>query len=174
MKVVFIQGGGRGAHAADARLASDLGRRLGHPVAFPLMPREDDPDYARWRPAIAAAVAKADHVVAHSIGGYLALRYLAESGVKPSGFYVIAAPFPGGDADWEFEGFDLPDRFGERLSGIHTFLYASPDDETVPFAHLALYARAIPGFVARTVSGGHQLGEDLSAVAADIEEVENR
>ena len=168
MKVVFIQGGGRGAHAADARLASDLGRRLGHPVAFPLMPREDDPDYERWRPAIAAAVAKADHVVAHSIGGYLALRYIAESGVTPSALFVIAAPFPSGDADWTFEGFDLPADFGLRLADVPTYLYASPDDDVVPHAHLALYAAAIPGSIARGTTGGHQLGENLSLVATDI------
>ena len=168
MNVVFIQGGGEGAHAEDARLAADLGERLGHPVAFPLMPDEHEPDYERWKPAIAAALDAADVVVAHSIGGYLALRYIAESGVTPSALFVIAAPFPSGDADWTFEGFDLPADFGLRLADVPTYLYASPDDDVVPHAHLALYAAAIPGSIARDTTGGHQLGEDLSVVAADI------
>jgi predicted alpha/beta hydrolase family esterase len=168
MRVVFIQGGGEGAHAEDARLAADLGERLGHPVAYPLMPREDEPDYERWKPAIAAALDSADVVVAHSIGGYLTVRYIVESGALPSALFVIAAPFPSGDSDWTFEGFDLPADFGSRLADVPTFLYASPDDDVVPHAHLALYARAIPGSIARDTTGGHQLGGDLSVVAADI------
>ncbi|MCR2791814.1 LLM class flavin-dependent oxidoreductase [Microbacterium sp. zg.Y625] len=46
--------------------------------------------------------------------------------------------------------------------------YASPDDEVVPFAHRDLYAAAIPRAVTRTVTGGHQLGDDLRVVADDI------
>lgn len=168
MRVVFIQGGGAGAHDEDARLAADLSERLGHPVAFPLMPDEDEPDYERWKPALAEAVASADIVVAHSIGGYLALRYLTEEHIAPAGLFVIAAPYPSGDPDWTFEGFVLPDDFGSWLADVPTSLYASPDDDVVPHAHLALYAAAIPGSIARETTGGHQLGENLSAVAADI------
>lgn len=169
MRVVFIQGGGEGAHDEDARLAADLGERLGHPVAFPLMPDEGEPDYERWKPALADAISRADVVVAHSIGGYLAVRYLVEERIAPSGLFVIAAPFPGGDPDWTFEGFDLPEHFGSSLGDVPTFLYASPDDDVVPFAHLALYAEAIPGSISRATTGGHQLGENLEVVARDIQ-----
>jgi hypothetical protein len=48
------------------------------------------------------------------------------------------------------------------------FLYASEDDDTVPFAHRDLYAKAIPGSKVRTASGGHQLGNDLRLVADDL------
>ena len=88
------------------------------------------------------------------------------------GLCLIAAPFPNGDPDWTFEGFDLPDHFEEKLpAGATVLLYASEDDETVPFAHRDLYAAAIPDARTRTTSGGHQLGDDLSIVASDIRRI---
>ena len=55
-----------------------------------------------------------------------------------------------------------------RGSRPPVFLYASEDDDTVPFAHRDLYAEAIPGSKVRTASGGHQLGNDLRLVADDL------
>jgi predicted alpha/beta hydrolase family esterase len=173
--VVFLQGAGTGAHAADAVLAASLGRHLGDGfrVEFPEMPREDDPDYERFRPVIADAIARADKpvVVGHSLGGYFLLKYLAEerpdAGIRA--ICLIAAPFPSGDADWIFDGFELPDGFGDLLpAGIPILLFASKDDEVVPFAHRDLYAAAIPRAATRTTTGGHQLGDDLGVVARDL------
>jgi predicted alpha/beta hydrolase family esterase len=81
---------------------------------------------------------------------------------------LIAAPFPSADPDWVFEGFELPEDLGQRLADTAVLLYASEDDETVPFAHRDRYARAIPHAVVRTTTGGHQLGENLKVVADDI------
>jgi hypothetical protein len=153
-------------------LRASLGE--GVSVGFPRMPDEGDPDYERWRPAIAQAIddaAEPTVLVGHSVGGYLLLKYLTE--LPPTrpivAICVIAAPFPSGDPNWVFDGFELPDDFGDRLpSGAEVFLYASRDDESVPFAHRDLYAAAIPGALTRTTSGGHQLGGDLSIVAHDI------
>jgi predicted alpha/beta hydrolase family esterase len=167
MKVVFIQGGGAGAHAEDAALAQSLGRHLGVEVDYPQKPAEGDPDAAAWLPAIGTAIQNADIVVGHSIGGYLLLAQLAlecPAGVRAVA--IIAAPFPGGDPDWTFDGFDLPE--GLEALGVPVFLYASEDDGDVPFAHRDLWAAAIPGAVTRTTTGGHQLGDDLLAVAADL------
>jgi predicted alpha/beta hydrolase family esterase len=84
---------------------------------------------------------------------------------------VIAAPYPGGDPDWTFDGFDLPADLAARLPDeAPLLLYASEDDEVVPFAHRDLYAAALPRAVTRTTTGGHQLGDDLLLVAADIRE----
>jgi uncharacterized protein len=174
--VIFVQGGGPGAHAEDALLAESLRSHLGegYTVEFPLMPDEGDPDPARWSPAIAAAIEHATAplvLVGHSVGGYLLLRHLAENGspLGVSSICVIAAPFPSGDTDWTFEGFDLPEGIADRLpTGATIHLYASEDDEIVPFAHRALWAEALPGAVERTTTGGHQLGGDLRVVAADI------
>lgn len=170
MNVVFLQGGGEGAHDEDAELAASLQRHLGDGfrVQFPRLPREDEPDEARWLPVIAEAVVGASVLVGHSLGAYLLARHLGEA--RPPGIDVvclIAPPFPGGDPDWTFDGFALPDDFGSAFPPA-TFLYASEDDEVVPFAHRDLYAAAIPGAVTRTTTGGHQLRNDLRRVAADI------
>jgi uncharacterized protein len=173
--VVFLQGAGAGAHAEDAVLAASLEQHLGEGfrVAFPEMPGEDDPDYERFRPVIADAIEAADRpvVVGHSLGGYFLLKYLAEerpdAGIRA--ICIIAAPFPKGDADWTFDDFEFPEGFAELLpAGIPVLLYASEDDDIVPFAHRDLYARAIPQAVTRTTTGGHQLGNDLGVVARDI------
>ena len=110
-------------------------------------------------------------VVGHSAGGYQLLVCLAERPIRRPVLAVclIAAPFPGGDADWTLEGFNLPpDLSGRMPDRAQVFLYASEDDEVVPFAHRDLYAAALPGARVRTVHGGHQIGADLAAVAADI------
>jgi hypothetical protein len=48
--VLFIQGGGAGAHDDwDAKLVSSLMGKLGdgYEIRYPRMPREDDPSYER-------------------------------------------------------------------------------------------------------------------------------
>ncbi len=176
---MFIQGAGTGAREADVELARSLVAELGDEfsVDFPTMPDEENPDYERWRPAIGDAIARATApvvVVGHSLGGYFLVRYLSSEEVEPpiAAVCIIAAPFPSSDAAWVFEGFELPDRFGERLPrGAAVLLYASEDDDIIPFAHRDLYAAAIPGALTRTTFGGHQLGNDLAMVADDIRRI---
>jgi predicted alpha/beta hydrolase family esterase len=158
--IVFIHGAD--GYAEDRALAESLELKLGRPVDYPRMPDTDD-----WSPALAEAlhVNPEPIVVAHSAGGYQLLKYLAESGAPVRSIHLIAVPFPGGDADWTFDGFDLPDL--SRLTAP-VFLYASEDDEVVPFAHRDLWAAAIPSSVTRTTTGGHQLDGDLWVVADDI------
>lgn len=49
------------------------------------------------------------------------------------------------------------------------FLYHSKDDETVPFDHLAPYARLLPQATVRGIDeGGHQFNNDLAPVAKDF------
>jgi hypothetical protein len=64
----------------------------------------------------------------------------------------------------------LPKDFAAKLpQGTPVFLYHSHDDETVPFSHLALYAKILPKATVREIeSGGHQLNNDLTMVAKDI------
>ena len=157
--VVFIHGAD--GFDDDRPLADSLGV----PVIYPRMPDVDD-----WTPAIAAAVSQAEPplvLIGHSAGGYQLLCYLATAPDLPiASVHIIAAPFPGGDPDWTFDGFDLPS-FPERMP-YPVYLYASEDDETVPFAHRDLWAAELPGSVTRTTVGGHQLNNDLHVVAADI------
>lgn len=179
VEVLFFHGAGTGAYDADAELAGSLARHLGDgfSVDVPRLP-EDDPDDGHWLRAIGEAIGEAIVrtsgpvvLVGHSVGGYLLLKYLSTS--RPTtpiaAICVIAAPFPGADPAWTFEGFDLPEEVGRLLpSDARVLLYAGEDDETVPFAHRDLYAAAIPQALTRTTSGGHQLGNDLAVVADDI------
>ena len=176
--VLVIQGAGAGAHAEDALLVSSLRHHLGpeFEVEYPWLPDEDEADDDRWETAIADALETAPRplvVVGHSAGGYPLLKALLTA--PPTGLRAIcllAVPFPGADPVWTFDGFDLPSGFGERLpQDARVFLYASPDDDTVPFAHRDHYASEIPRAVTRTLPGGHQFGNDLRVVADDIRSV---
>jgi predicted alpha/beta hydrolase family esterase len=180
--VLFVQGAGRGAHRIDARLAASLGKALGErfQVRYPRLPREDSPDDSVWKKRLAAEVGRLGAggiVVAHSGGAAALIRMLAGDGAgeQLAGIFLIAAPFcgPGG---WRFEGYDFPPDLDERLpADVPIFLYHGQEDEIVPFAHVELFANAIPRAVVRRLPGrDHQLGEDLSEVAADIERLPSR
>lgn len=176
-QVIFFHGAGSGSYAEDAELVASLRHELGegYSVEYPRLPEEDEDDDA-WLAEIGSAIEEAQSpviLVGHSIGGYCLLKYLTTHPVTASiaAVCVIAAPFPGADAAWTIDGFDLPDGFGERMPrGTPVFLYASEDDEVVPFTHRDLYASAIPAALTRTTTGGHQLGGDLHEVARDIRE----
>ncbi len=164
-QVLFIQGGGRGAYAADERLAASLQDALGsaYHVAYPHMPDEDDPQYEAWAAQISkeqAVLGDQAILVGHSVGGAVLLRYLSEAEIDmPSaGIFVIAAPYWGAE-DWQA---GLPE-------GLPVFLYHSRDDGIVPFAHLARFAEKFPQATIREFDGrGHQFNHDLSDVAKDI------
>lgn len=174
--VIFVQGGGDGAYDEDALLAASLRQHLAGDaeVEYPRMPDEGDPDIGRWGPVLAATIADATApvvLVGHSAGGFQLLQFLAQHAVDAASIHLIATPYPGGDPDWTFDGFELPERLPP---GDRTFLYASDDDEIVPFAHRDLWATAIPGARIRTTAAGHQLGNDLRLVADDIRAVLTR
>jgi predicted alpha/beta hydrolase family esterase len=178
--VLFIQGAGRGAYDEDKRLAASLRRTLGprFEVRYPAMPNEDDAHYEEWRQQIEQQVADVSGpvvIVGHSVGASVLMKWLSErqNETALAGVFLVAAPFWGGDG-WRYEGYErlaLPPGFATRLPpGIPVYLYHCRDDATVPFDHLALYAKALPLATVRAFDeGGHQLNDDLSAVAWDIE-----
>ncbi len=168
-QVLFIQGGGEGAYAADEKLAVSLQRALGteYNVVYPHMPDEADPQYETWAAQISEAQAGLGDgaiIVGHSVGGAVLLRHLSERKIdKPlAGIVIIAAPYWGAEA-WQA---DLPGR-------LPVFLYHSRDDRVVPFAHLAKFAEKFPQATIREFDGhGHQFNNDLSEVAEDIKGLE--
>ena len=175
-RVLFVQGGGQGAHSEDAPLAESLKRALGPEceLHFPQMPDEADPNVEAWKQTISSELSRMHGsviLVAHSVGGSILLRYLAEEKVEKAiaGVFLLAAP-SWDEGRWNFDDLKLPHDVAEKLAPIpRLFFYHCRDDEVVPFAHLALHRRRIPRAVAREVdTGGHQFGNDLSAVAADI------
>lgn len=174
--VLFIQGGGQGAHSEDAPLAESLKQALGptYDVRFPRMPDEADPSVVSWRQEISSHLSRLSGttiLVGHSIGGSILLRYLAEEKIeKPvAGLFLLAAPTWDGDR-WSFDDLKLPPDIAEKLAWVpRLFFYHCRDDEVVPFAHLALHGARIPQAITRPVdSGGHQFGNDLTGVAKDI------
>lgn len=174
--VLFIQGGGKGAYSEDAPLAESLTRALGpkFEVRFPRMPDEADPNVESWKQKISSELSRIPGrviLVAHSVGGSILLRYLAEEEVEQpiAGVFLLAAPSWDEDR-WNFDDLKLPRDVAEKLAPIpQLFFYHCRDDDVVPFAHLALHHARIPRAVARAVdSGGHQFGNDLTDVATDI------
>jgi len=183
-QIFFLQGGGEGAHAADGELVASLRRALGssYDVRFPTMPDEGEPDYVRWKPRIAeelAALPEGAFVAGHSVGASLLLKFLAEEDVKNhvGAVFLLAAPYWGGDG-WRYEGYErvaLGEGAAAKLASWPVFLYHGRDDETVPFSHLALYAKALPHAIIRPLDGrGHQFDNDLSEVAADMKRLADR
>jgi predicted alpha/beta hydrolase family esterase len=177
--VLFVHGGGEGAHEADERLAASLREALGsgYEVRSPKMPDEGSPEYGAWRDSISRELAGLDGEVAlagHSLGASVLLKYLSEAGVEDTviGVFLVASPYWGAE-DWEVEEYELREDFASQLpEGLPMFFYHSQDDEVVPFTHLALYAEKLPRATVREFDGrGHQFADDLSEVAEDIQEV---
>ena len=175
-QVLFVQGAGAGAHAEDARLAESLGEALGsgYRVRYPALPNEADPDIRLWGEVIAAELVDMGEgalLVGHSAGAAALAAVLAGRGGGPglAGLFLISAPFCG-EGGWEIEGFTTPPDLGRRLPEAPVFLYHGGADQTVPVAHLDLYARAIPQARVRRLEGrDHQLDEDMTEVAQDLQ-----
>ena len=154
-QVLFIQGGGAGAHDEwDDKLAESLRRELGgtYEVRYPRMPDEGDPGYARWSTAIRREMAPLDDgavVAGHSVGAAILLSALAgQSPGKGLEAIVLVAKLP---------------------SGVRVHVFHGLHDETVPPSHVGLYALAIPQAQVHQLPGrDHQLNNELSEVAEAI------
>jgi predicted alpha/beta hydrolase family esterase len=177
--VLFIQGGGEGAHKEDALLAASLqkGLGVGYDVRYPQMSGESDPDMQTWKDQIKRELAALEGkviLVGHSVGAAALLKYLSEENVERpiAGLFLLAAPSRD-EKNWNFDNLQLPSDLAAKLSGIpRVFLYHNRDDEIVPFSHLALHAARLPRAVVREGDkGGHQFGNDLANVAIDIRRV---
>jgi predicted alpha/beta hydrolase family esterase len=175
-QVLFIHGGGGGAFEADAALAASLRDKLGASwvVSYPQMPDEGEPDYAVWRRIIREQVERMGEgavLVGHSIGGSVIARVMTADDPPPvAGVFMACAPFWHDDEFWRWEKAALPADAAERYpADVPLYLYHSEDDEFVPFAHLEMYAKALPRAVVRRLKGrNHQLNEDMGEVAEDI------
>ena len=176
-QILFVQGGGEGAHDEwDSTLVDRLGRELGpeYKIRFPHMPAEADPKYKRWKAALEKEFDRLDEgaiLVGHSIGGTILISALVEAppDFALGGIFLIAAPFVGGSG-WPSEDIEPVSDLGRRLpQRTPVVLYHGTEDETAPVEHLGLYARAIPQALVRRLTGrDHQLNNDMSEVAAEI------
>ena len=178
-RILFVHGGGEGAHEADEKLAKSLQGALGNPyeVRHPEMPDEDAPEYGAWKYRIAEELAGMDGdviLVGHSLGASILLKYLSEENPETavSGLFLVATPFWGAE-DWEVDEYALDKNFATDLpEGLPIFFYHGRNDEVVPLTHLAFYESKLPRATFRRLDGrGHQFGDDLSEVARDIEKL---
>lgn len=173
--VLFIQGGSEGAYDADAELAASLKAALGagYEVRYPRMPDEDNPDYGTWKSEILSQLSKMGPdaiLVGHSIGASVIIKLLSEASPAIRGVFLIATPFWYTHDFWKWKEAELPGDAAARVpEAIPLFFYHGREDESVPIAHLEMYARLFPSATFRRFDGlDHQLNGDLSAVAEDI------
>jgi predicted alpha/beta hydrolase family esterase len=179
IQVLFVQGGGKGVHDEwDNKIVDSLERELGpdYTVRYPRMPHEANPTCEDWKAALTRQFARLDEgaiLIGHSIGGTILIRTIADNPPKKAigGIFLIAAPFVG-NGGWPSEDIDPLSELGAKLPEAPIFLYHGSKDETAPFGHVDLYAKAIPQAVVRRLSGrDHQLNNDMAGVAADIRRV---
>lgn len=179
--VLLIQGAGEGAHREDAKLADSLGSKLGpkYRVRYPAMPNEDDADYEVWKNVILRElddVGEGAILVGHSVGASVLIRMFTDRRQKPAvaGLFLVAGPFWHDDAFWRWDEAALPHDASKNLPrDVPLFLYHGENDEVVPVSHLDMYAGALPRAIARRLPGrNHQLDDDMTEVARDIEDLE--
>jgi pimeloyl-ACP methyl ester carboxylesterase len=185
-QILFIQGGGGpDVHDAwDEKLVDSLKRALGigWDVRYPRMPDEDDPKYAKWKPAIEREIARLDYgavLVGHSIGGTMLVHALAEigprrlSGGQPSSAMPERRITAIGEGGWPSDEIEAKADLGARLpGGVPVHLFHGSEDDTAPPSHVGLYVKAIPqAEIHRLPDRDHQLNNDLREVADVVREL---
>ena len=176
-QILFVQGGGPRVHDEwDHKLVESLEQHLGTSVRYPRMPNEDDPSFAAWKPALLHELGSLDPdaiLVGHSVGGTILLHVLAEQARPFKALYLVAAPFIG-EGGWPSDEIHPRADLAARLPSTVVLFHGTADD-TVPIAHVHLYARIIPHATVRILADrDHQLNNDLREVAEDIRDALHR
>lgn len=175
--LLFIQGGGNEGYETDTELVASLQKALGkeYDINYPELQSDESAGDFGWLHQIREKISEYKNdviLVGHSLGASMLLKYLSENAVnkKIRGVFLIATPFWSGNEDWK-QGLKLQDDFADKLpDGIPIFFYQCRDDEVVPFSHLSIYKQKITQATFREIErGGHQLNNDLTLVANDIQ-----
>jgi uncharacterized protein len=182
-RALFIHGAGDDAYSEDAKMVESLRAALGagYELAYPRMPNAGEPEHAPWSAQLTKELeASSDAVilVGHSFGASTLLKHLSEEQVgRPiTGLFLIATPYWSAEEGKEWQKqYALEPGAAAKVPRVPLFFYHSRDDEFVPFEHLALYRKAFPHATCRELEGvGHQLDNDLTVVARDIQAATKR
>lgn len=174
-QVLFIQGGGDDGYTEDAKLVASLKQELGneYEINYPHLQSDDSPDFG-WLKQIGDEINKHNDgviLVAHSLGASFLLKYLSENNIskRVGSIHLIATPFWQGEEEWK-QGLKLEEDFTKYLpKNTSITFYHCVDDEEVPFKHFELYKHKLPIASFRIIeSGGHQLNNNLSPIAKEI------
>ncbi|WP_194421080.1 alpha/beta hydrolase [Microbacterium abyssi] len=150
---------GAGGFEEDGTLATRLAKSIDAEL---LMPRMSDEDMSveSWAAPIRHELADLGHddlVVAHSFGASILVKVLAERVWQVRRAHLLAMPNWGQDG-WEVEEYDFDGPEPPQSLTLHH----CRDDAVVPFAHLALNARTLPGArVEAHSTGGHQFEDEV-------------
>jgi predicted alpha/beta hydrolase family esterase len=176
-QILFLHSAGpQGRGEGSDRFLATLERELctEYELRAPKMPDPDAPAFDSWRERLEPelrALGDGALLVGHSLGGSVLLKVLSEAGRFPAiaGLFLVATPFWSARG-WKVDEFVLREDFAERLPEIpRVFLYHSRDDDTVPFDHLELYARALPHATVRPLDAfGHVFEAPCPALLSDI------
>jgi uncharacterized protein len=83
-------------------------------------------------------------LIGHSLGGSFLLKYVSEEKIAKTvaGIFLIATPYWGGDG-WQYGDMSALHCQKTLLRNyrVERIFFYSRDNEIVPFAHLALYAK---------------------------------
>lgn len=176
-QILFVQGGGENVHDQwDIALVNSLRHHLGatYDIAYPRMPDEADPQYAKWKPALLDALSGLSDgaiLIGHSVGGTILLHLLAEvtTAFRPGAVIVIAPPFAG-EGGWPGDGLPHCDLASDLPGGVSLRLYHGTKDQDVPLSHARLYAKAVPRMAVTELPGrDHQLHNDLGEIANAVQ-----
>lgn len=164
MRLLFVHGAG--GYDEDRPMAEHLAGEVGGDLLYPRLP-DEDMSAAAWRAPLRGALDGLDAddlLVGHSFGASMPLQELAAAPVGPPRATLLAMPC------WDVDGWEVPEYAlaGPEPSTILS-LHHCRDDAVVPFAHLGLHERCLPG-ARRTAhrTGGHQLEGVLELVAAEL------
>lgn len=180
-QVLFIQGGGASnVHDDwDAKLVDSLKGRLGdeYEVRYPRMPDEDDPSFAKWKPAIEREIAALGDdavLIGHSVGGTILINALAQEWPErePAAIMLVSSPFVG-EGGWPTDGFEATADLGAQLPRrVPIHIFQGTKDDITPVSHARLYAKALPEARLHILPGrDHQLNNDFSEVSSVIREM---
>lgn len=174
--LLFIQGGGQDGYHAEQSMVASLRYSLPDQfqVYYPELRTEESQRDFGFCDQIGAELSKIPDpliLVGHSFGASMILKFLTEHHFTSAvtGVFLLATPFWNGKAHW-VQGIMLKDGFAAKLDAeLPLYFYHCFDDQEVAISHLEDYRKCLPqaNFNVKQ-SGGHQLNNNLSFLAADI------